>query len=220
MWPNRSLRERETSPCLAVLRNRCRTPRHFPSVSYCKNRIAVVPRCLTCWTFKTASRLHANVSSFCHLFSSTWYSCLLSLWISQSQSAGLAWPQPNSTWLELWGNSGLYLTRISFQCATDNWAKTWCSPVPCLYLAAVDGLPHTKIIISPCPPPPLSSLFYLTSQQPVQREQIVCHSHRNNTCVSQFIIQIFGGKILQPIHIMESPLFSKWGSMICWCRSL
>lgn len=137
-------------------------------------------------------------SWFSHLFSSTWYSCLLSLWVSQSQSAGLAWPQPNST---QWG-SGEALAFISRVFLFS--VPLTAGPGPGVHLCHV-----------------CTGLLLMAWRHCNQfRENRQCATVTEIIRVSQFIIQIFGGKIIQPIHIMESPLFSRWGSMIFWCRSV
>lgn len=97
-------------------------------------------------------------------------------------------------------------TSASFQCVTVTQLVT----APSVYLAAPGGLPHTKGTISPCLLGPLEASFrYFAGRET---------SHRNNADASQFTICLLWGKIIQPIRVIESLLFLRSWSIICWGR--
>lgn len=81
--------------------------------------------------------------------------------------------------------------------------------VPRLYLDAGCVPPLTKVTFSPYLLAPSDCLLLLSSSE---------RSHKNNTSIFQFPVEIFGDKIIRLIHTAKSLLFWELGSMKCWCR--
>lgn len=99
-----------------------------------------------------------------------------------------------------WGNSGLSVYICFFSVCHCH--PAWGSTVPSLYLAALGGLSHTKVIIS-LPTWSFRSLFLCNTKATSSsgREK----RHRNNAGVSYLL----WGKIIQPIHTINH--FRSWG---------